>query len=156
VVQPATQYPALPLKTAMSRTAVPIPRELVLELAAHVERWSGEWLLTNELGRQLGPWQLERAIRDARSRVARLPDGFRFHDLRHYLASLLIAGGADIKTTQTRLRHASATTTLRVYAHLWPGADESTRAVVAGVLTARADSVRTSRSWSSQTRRSEA
>jgi integrase len=154
IVQPATQYPAQPLKTAMSRTAVPIPRELALELAAHVERWSGEWLLTNELGRQLGPWHLERAIRDTRDRVDDLTDGFRFHDLRHYLASLLIAGGADVKVVQTRLRHASATTTLRVYAHLWPDADESTRAVVAAVLAARADSVRTSRSSSSQNRRS--
>jgi integrase len=155
-VQPVAQYPARALKTATSRMAVPIPQTLALELASHVERWPGEWLLTNELGRQLGPWQLERAIRDALTRVDGLPDGFRFHDLRHYLASLLIATGADVKVVQTRLRHASATTTLRVYAHLWPDADESTRAVVAGVLTARADSLRTNRSSSSQTRRSEA
>ncbi|MDP4506179.1 tyrosine-type recombinase/integrase [Nonomuraea turcica] len=30
------------------------------------------------------------------------------HDLRHYLVSLLIASGADVKVVQARLRHASA------------------------------------------------
>ena len=71
--------------------------------------------------------KLERAVRTARVCVDGLPDGFRFHDLRHYLASLLIAGGADVKVVQSRLRHASAKTTLDTYGHLWTGADESTR-----------------------------
>jgi integrase len=44
--------------------------------------------------------------------VKGLPVGFRFHDLRHYFASLLIAAGLDVKVVQTRLRHASAVTTL--------------------------------------------
>ncbi len=77
-----------------------------------------------------------------------LPDGFRYHDLRHYFASLLIASGTDVKTVQARLRHASAKTTLDTYGHLWPDRDESTRAAVDAVLAARvanpADSVRTS------------
>jgi integrase len=52
----------------------------------------------------------------------------------HYLASLLIASGADIKTVQARMRHATARTTLDTYGHLWPDADESTRSAVAKVL----------------------
>jgi len=69
--------------------------------------------------------------------------------LRHYFASQLIASGADVKTVQARLRHASAKTTLDTYGHLWPDRDESTRAAVKAVLAARrelanpADSVRT-------------
>jgi integrase len=74
-----------------------------------------------------------------------LPDGFRYHDLRHYLGSLLIASGADVRTVQARLRHASAKTTLDTYGHLWPDRDESTRAAVDAVLQDRADSVRTLR-----------
>ena len=66
-----------------------------------------------------------------------MPGGFRYHDLRHYLASLLIASGADIKTVQARLRHKSAKTTLDTYAHLWPDRDESTRAAVEAVLVDR-------------------
>jgi hypothetical protein len=66
-----------------------------------------------------------------------LPAGFRFHDLRHYYASLLISSGADVKVVQARLRHASAKTTLDTYAHLWPDSDDSTRAAIDQVLAAR-------------------
>ncbi|HXA90302.1 MAG TPA: tyrosine-type recombinase/integrase [Mycobacterium sp.] len=45
--------------------------------------------------------------------IGGLPEGFSFHDLRHYLASLLIASGADVKTVQARMRHAAATCTPR-------------------------------------------
>ena len=40
-----------------------------------------------------------------------LPPGFRFHDLRHYLASVLVASEADVKVVQKRMPHASAMTT---------------------------------------------
>lgn len=78
-------------------------------------------------------------MRTARGKVDGLPDGFRYHDLRHYLASLLIASGADVKVVQARLRHASAKTTLDCYGHLWPDSDESTRAAINAVLAARAE-----------------
>jgi integrase len=60
--------------------------------------------------------------------------------------SLLIASGADVKTVQVRLRHASATTTLNCYGHLWPDRDESTRAAVDAVLAARAEQIRNAES----------
>jgi integrase len=69
-----------------------------------------------------------------------LPDEFSFQDLRHYLASLLIANGANIKVVQARMRHAKAKTTLDTYGHLWPDTDESTRLVIASVITERMDS----------------
>jgi integrase len=49
-----------------------------------------------------------------------LPADFRFHDLRHYFASLLIGSGLDVKVVQHRLRHGPAQTTLDTYGHLWP------------------------------------
>jgi hypothetical protein len=39
VITPTVQYPAEPLKSDMSRQAIPVPRSLALELAAHVKRW---------------------------------------------------------------------------------------------------------------------
>lgn len=39
IVYPRVQYPAEQLKTEISRTPVPVPQSLALELAAHVERW---------------------------------------------------------------------------------------------------------------------
>jgi integrase len=139
IINPVIQYPAEPLKSETSRTAIPIPASLAAELSAHVAGWRAETLLTNESGEQLGPWTLERAFRRARAKVAGLPDGFRYHDLRHCLVSMLIASGADVKVVQARLRHASAKTTLDTYSHLWPDSDDSTRAAIDAVMAARAD-----------------
>ena len=44
------------------------------------------------------------------------------------------------------MRHASAKTTLDTYAHLWPDRDESTRAAIDAVLTARAEQPRNQQS----------
>lgn len=48
----------------------------------------------------------------------------RFHDLRHFLASLLIAPGESVKTVQAVQGHASAVETLQAYAHLWPDSED--------------------------------
>ena len=137
MVHPRVQYPAEELKTETSQTAVPVPHSLTVELLAHMAQWPGETVLADEHGDQVGPWKLERAIRSARKRVPGLPAGFRYHDLRHYLASFLIAHGADVKVVQARLRHASAKTTLDTYGHLWPDRDESTRTALEAVFEAR-------------------
>lgn len=143
VVHPAIQYPAEDLKSEASKWPIPIPRELALTLSAAVAAGEGLTIVTDELGRPSSPWAIERAVRAARDTVKGLPAGFRFHDLRHYFASLLIANGLDVKVVQTRMRHVSAKTTLDTYGHMWPDADESARAAVASVLAARADSLRT-------------
>ncbi|WP_277601056.1 tyrosine-type recombinase/integrase [Nocardioides pantholopis] len=52
----------------------------------------------------------------------------KLHDLRHYFASGLIAAGCDVVTVQRAMGRASATTTLSTYAHLWPTAEDTTRA----------------------------
>jgi integrase len=49
--------------------------------------------------------------------------GLRFHDLRHTAASMLIAQGAHPKVIQDRLGHASITTTMNRYGHLFDGHD---------------------------------
>ena len=69
------QWPAEDLKTETSRTPVPIPQSLALELSAHVAQWPGETVLTGRDGAQLPPWALERAIRTARARWTASPPG---------------------------------------------------------------------------------
>lgn len=93
-------------------------------------------------------------MRTARKKVPDLPAGFRYHDLRHYFASLLIASGADVKTVQARLRHASAKTTLDSYGHIWPDRDQSTGAVVDAVIMARTEQGRNSDRAAPRRRRS--
>lgn len=147
IVSPVQQYPAQPLKTETSRMAVPIPAELALSLSASVQRWPGEYVITDGKGGQAAPWHLDRAVRATRKKIPGMPEDFRFHDLRHYMASMLIASGADVKVVQARLRHASAKTTLDTYGHLWPDSDESTRTAIAAIVVAPsellADSLRT-------------
>lgn len=143
VVLPVQQFGGDELKTEGSSQPIPIPHDLTLMLAESVRRYPSAtgMVVTNGLGTDhAGPWTIERAFREARARVDGLPEGFSFHDLRHYLASLLIASGADIKTVQARMRHASARTTLDTYGHLWPDADESTRSAIGKVIAERVDS----------------
>ena len=47
-------------------------------------------------------------------------NGITPHSLRHTYASIAIANGADVKTLQKQLGHATAAMTLDVYAALWP------------------------------------
>lgn len=61
-------------------------------------------------------------------------DGLRFHDLRHFFASGLIAQGCDVVTVQRALGHASATVTLQTYSHLWPSAEDRTRKAAAALI----------------------
>ncbi|MGY1730643.1 tyrosine-type recombinase/integrase [Geodermatophilus sp. SYSU D01045] len=131
-----------PLKSKTSRTALPCSRELATLLSPYVAKFGTEWMVTDGIGGRSSSWAIERAIRSARKRVPGLPDGLRFHDLRHYLASLLIGCGADVKVVQHRLRHASAKTTLDTYAHLWPDGDELATASIAAVLGERAGAAR--------------
>jgi integrase len=147
IVHPVEQFGGKPLKTEGADQPVPIPRDLALLLSASVQTYGTEWMVTNGRGRACHREALMRAVAAARSKVEGLAEGFTYHDLRHYLASLLIASGADIKTVQARLRHATASTTLDIYGHLWPDADESTRTAVGAVirerLAATADALRT-------------
>ncbi|MEQ4568003.1 tyrosine-type recombinase/integrase [Paenarthrobacter sp. CAP02] len=143
VITPAIQYPAEPLKTETSKTSIPISRDLAVELNRMPVRFGSETLVVSEWGRPIAPYTLETHFRSVRTTVKGLPEGFRFHDLRHYYASLLIASGLDVKVVQRCLRHASAKTTLDTYGHMFPDKEESARAAITEVLTARADSLRT-------------
>lgn len=57
-----------------------------------------------------------------------------WHDLRHFHASLLIAGGASPVAVAHRLGHKDATETLQTYAHLWPDDDERMRDATDGLV----------------------
>lgn len=138
VVHPKQQWQGAPVKTVGSEASVPIPQDLALLLSASVRKYPADMMVTNGPGTdECGPWIIQRAIRAIRGGIDGLPAKFSVHDLRHYFASLLIAEGADIKTVQARMRHASARTTLDRYGHLWPDADESTRTMVGNALRER-------------------
>src|SRR6266542_1056539 len=49
--------------------------------------------------------------------------GFRFHDLRHTYAALMVAAGAHTKYLQAQMGHSSIRVTLDLYGHLFPDAN---------------------------------
>lgn len=80
-------------------------------------------VFTNEAGNEIGIFGMERAWRKIRAH-AKLPDGYRIHDLRHSFASDAIMAGAPLQLVGKTLGHKSAQTTER-YAHI---ADAALRA----------------------------
>ena len=125
-VFPKVQWADEPLKTPGSSVRIPIPRELTLVLADSVARYPSEFMVTNPPEDRCGPWLIQRAVRDARA-AAKLPEQMNFHSLRHHLASMLIAEGADVLKVQRAMRHAKASTTLDTYGTLWDDADDAVR-----------------------------
>ena len=72
--------------------------------------------------------------------------GTRFHDLRHFYASALIAANLNPKAVQTRLGHATIAETMDTYGHLFPDSEELGRTAVGSALaTALAEQ---ERNWS--------
>ncbi len=123
-----------------SERTIYLPDEVIAILSEHVRVHTPDgnparWLF-DEDGK---PWHDN--LVDYRWRSTRTDAGVtnKLHELRHYFASGLIAAGCDVVTVQRAMGHASATTTLSTYAHLWPTAEDKTRAaasdMAAGVLT---------------------
>src|SRR6266542_2929111 len=61
---------------------------------------------------------------------------FRLHDLRHLMATEMLAAGVPSPTVSQRLSHARASTTLSVYAHSVPGGDRKEAEAFAAILAA--------------------
>ena len=113
LILPATGSPQFgPPNTAASVRTVRLPNVVAESVAGHVERWpadSDALIFTN--GR-CDPLRRNRFGEIWRAAVSRAGlDGLRFHDLRHFSASLLIRHGESVKVVQARLGHASASET---------------------------------------------
>lgn len=80
VISPSAQWIDEPLKSDMSRTPIPIPREMTHLLAEAIQLGDGRFLASDQWGNLAGPWTIERAVRASRE-VVGLPENFRFHDL---------------------------------------------------------------------------
>ena len=130
-------------ESKLAKEDIPVPVELCNLIAG--DMLTGQThVLRNEWGKAVSPWVIQRKFRLAVDAVAEdesvatLPDGFRYHDLRHHFASLLIHAGLSVKEVQARLRHGSAKTTLDTYAHLWPDTEEAARSAVREAIGNRA------------------
>jgi integrase len=108
-------------KSHQSRT-VPIPRFLGREVVAATTLKAADDLVFTMPGGsalRLSNWR-QVTFLPARARAG-LSGRFRIHDLRHTAASLMIQAGYPPKMLQEIMGHASITTTLDLYGHLYPG-----------------------------------
>ena len=96
----------------------------VAALAAHRDGAGLDAFVFSHAAGGSRPWRphyVTLAFTRLRDQVA-LPR-FRLHDLRHFAATQLLAGGQDVRTVAGRLGHADASVTLGTYAHFLAVAD---------------------------------
>ncbi len=118
-------------KTHRSRRSVSVPAALVGVLREHRhsqvearlvagDAWEdADLVFTDALGRPLSEtrlrWAFWRLLREAG-----LPR-IRLHDLRHTMATLMLAAGEHPKVVSERLGHSTVSITLDTYSHVLPG-----------------------------------
>jgi integrase len=142
-------------KTKTSKRIVELPTVAQEALALHVERHPPtaqvlddvtdprqtiqrpvELLFPTSTGRPMYRSNWSKVWRVALRR-AEVPPGWGLHSLRHYFATLLIHGGASVKTVQLALGHSKPSITLDTYTHEWPDVTERTRTLVDAALGTR-------------------
>lgn len=103
-------------------------------LAARCRLSGDAWVFSSELDGS-EPWKPD-SITQRWGRVRRRLDlgDVRFHDLRHFVATQLLAAGVDPRTVAGRLGHANPNVTLAVYAHFVPERDREAAEVMEGLL----------------------
>jgi integrase len=114
-------------KTPSAARDIPLAPQLATVLREHrsasPHRAGGDWVFATRNGTPLSQRNVQRSALTRAARVAGLDDDagcLRFHDLRHTFAShLIIDLHLDVVQVSRILGHASVSTTLDVYAHLF-------------------------------------
>ena len=135
-------------KTHRSRRSVALPAVLVTVLREHRraqvearllagDAWEdADLVFVDVLGRPLGEtrlrWAFWRLLREAG-----LPR-VRLHDLRHTMATLMLAAGEHPKVVSERLGHSTVAITLDTYSHVLPGLQAAAAERLATTLGASA------------------
>ena len=109
-----------PPKTAAGRRVLTLPDFPATEIGDHLRTYGihgrGDRVLPGERGGPLRRFTLHKHWNRARAKVE-LPDGFRFHDLRHTANTLAANTGASTRELMHRMGHASSAAALR-YQHV--------------------------------------
>jgi integrase len=136
--QQAQNAELVPLKTKASTRTLPADDLLLQEISAHMAAFplgpQGTLILNRE-GETPKRTAFGNAWRDAVEK-ANVPKGARFHDLRHFYASVLIGENLNPKVIQERMGHSNIRETFDTYGHLFPASGELGRGVFDGLFQA--------------------
>ena len=123
------------LKTEHAERTVPIADDLVMLLSRRcAKKGPQDPAFTTSRGTMLRASTAGGELRKVTNSLA-LDVPWTFHSFRHYYASHLIAG-VPVNGVSKVLGHSDAATTLRVYTHLWPDAEDVTRTAINGAVDA--------------------
>jgi integrase len=135
------QYPPVAVKIMDKRADTPVEVTTYLLFTTESGRairrrnWCAMMRMTSRrAARALAAQEDEAAGRPVRKLRTNELFRIKFHDLRHYVVSLLISSGASVKEIQALVGHRLASTTLDTYGHLWPGSDDRLRAALEAEL----------------------
>ena len=112
---------------------VPLPNLVAMALSEHLQRHltDGQVFTWRDGGLIHRTYYNNQVWRPALKAVGMTPGRETgMHQLRHHFASVLLDGGVSIKAVSEYLGHASAKTTLDIYAHLMPDTQDRARAVI--------------------------
>jgi integrase len=102
-------------KTKSKQSLLPLRPEFLDKIRAMLDNEPSRRYLVEYEGRQIGSLKTTWANTLKRAGITRR---LRPYDLRHWYASTLLSGGADIKAASELMGHSSPNTTLRTYYHL--------------------------------------
>lgn len=112
----------VPLKTQASYRTIHVSDKALAYLADLDTRDTGYVF-------PLSRYEFDRAVKKL-LKAAKMPEGFTFHDIRHYHATQLLKHGVNAKVVSRRLGHTSIVTTLNIYFNYLPSMDEEASKVL--------------------------
>ncbi|CQR73442.1 Tn916 family transposase [Sporomusa ovata DSM 2662] len=134
-------------KTKASRRQIPLSSDIASELRKYkaLQEWrknllGDQWselnlVITNEFGGVFNTSNFtSRYFKPLLLQIS-APKGFKFHDLRHTHATLLLLKGIPVKVVSERLGHSTVAMTQDTYAHVLPEMQEEAVKVLEGMFT---------------------
>ncbi|MEN6566528.1 MAG: tyrosine-type recombinase/integrase [Veillonellales bacterium] len=134
-------------KTKASRRQIPLSADIAAELRKYkkLQDWrknllDNQWsplnlVITNEFGGVFGTSNFtSRYFKPLLEKIG-VPSAFKFHDLRHTHATLLLLKGIPVKVVSERLGHSTVAMTQDTYAHVLPEMQAEVVKALDGVFT---------------------
>ena len=133
-------------KTPRSRRSIPLPESLVAELREHRAAQGAEreragaayddqdFVFAGPTGKPLSERGVVQYHFKPALAAAGLPGSFRFYDLRHTCATLLLAANVHAKVVSERLGHSTIMLTMDTYSHVLPSMQKDAAAKLDAML----------------------